>query len=52
MLFPQPCIETKNAYMSSNGDVEPRGSIVERPRNEAGDAGRTRTFSFSWSLFF
>jgi hypothetical protein len=22
MLFPQPCIETKNAYMGLNGDVE------------------------------
>jgi hypothetical protein len=38
--------------MNCNGDVEPKGFIIERPRNEAGDAGCTRIFLFSWSLVF
>jgi hypothetical protein len=38
-------MELEAAYMGfDDDDVEPQGSIIERPRNAGGDAGCTRAF--------
>jgi hypothetical protein len=38
--------------MDFTDDVEPQGSVIERPRNAVGDAGCTRAWQFVVVSFF
>src|SRR6185369_14403094 len=48
----RPCFGTNATYICCTGDVEPYGSIIERPRICCGDAGCTRASQFVVVSFF